>query len=218
MLDLIPHPPIYLSEVRPLDIWLLLAIGMGWELCSRLLVLSCKVKPKTLLEKEIGLQLLERETNRMRELGPSKFVETSKMERQVLAKEKEIEEIKNARKCYEAKVEKSLIRYGTYLVTFLVFVLYYGVPIVSLDATAAATDDIIPDEVAGISTPPASSGAGGPTFRTMFFPISSVGLGMRIARWGLADGSNSIGALVIMWSGQVFAEKLMDGLFVFMLQ
>ncbi|KAL7557289.1 hypothetical protein ACA910_016250 [Epithemia clementina (nom. ined.)] len=208
-IDLIPHPPIYLSEVRPMDIWLLLAVGMGWEFLSRLVLLSFKVKPKWLLKKEIGLELLQRETKRMRDLGPSKFVETSKLERQVLAKEREVEEIRTQRKKKEEQVDKYLIRYGNYGVMFLIFILYYGVPILSLDVTTTTSDEI-PDDLSAV--------AAGPTFRTIFFPISYFGLGMRIARWGLADASNTIGALVVMWSGQVFAEKLMDGLFALMLQ
>ena len=206
-MDLLPHPPIYLSEIRPLDIFLLLAIGMGWECISRFLLLSFKIKPKSLRTKEAGLAVLQRETKRMRDMGPSKFVETSKLERQVLAKEREIDEIRKVRKRKEEGMEKVLTRYGSYVVTFAVFALYYGVPLLSLEVSTTTVESLGDEK----EVP-------GPTFRTIFFPISYFGLGMRIARWGLLDASNSIGALVVLWSGQVVAEKLMDAVAAIMLQ
>lgn len=226
--NLIPHPPIHLSEVRPWDIWFLLAVGIGWECCSRLVLLSYKVKPQSLREKEIGLQLLQLETKRMQGLGPSKFVETSKLERQVLAMEKENTSIRSIRKHGEQQVEKYLIRYGTYVVTFLIFVLYYGVPILTLGVASMKTssmgddDDVfrqLQEESFSSRFRFSSSAAARPppTFDTLFFPMSYFGMGLRIARFGLVDASNAVGALVVLWSGHVFAEKIMDGVFAFFL-
>ena len=205
-MTLIPHPPIYLTEIRPLDIWILLGIGFGWEILSRLVVLSCKMKPKSLLLKEDRLQILQRETKRMRDMGPSKFVETSKLERQVLAKEREIEGVRSARKKLEERMETIFRRYISMILTVGVFVLYYGVPILTMEESSGIEQGGI-----GEYTTP------GPSFSTIFFPIGNLGIGMRIARWGLPDPSNSIGALVVLWSGQVFAGKLMDAIYLFLL-
>jgi len=62
------------------------------------MVLRVRIKPNWLIEKEAALAVLQAETNAKRKLGPSAFVETSKLERQVLAQEKELEKIYEDRK------------------------------------------------------------------------------------------------------------------------
>jgi hypothetical protein len=94
----IPHPPVVLSEIRVNDIWLLLAIGALWEFVCRMTLLLVKRKPQSLRTKELILQDLQSETEAMRCLGASTFVETSKLERQVLAKELELTKIYETRK------------------------------------------------------------------------------------------------------------------------
>lgn len=94
----IPHPPVFLSQIRVNDIWLLLAVGAAYEIGSRYLVLSVRRKPAWLLRKEEALRVLQAETDEKRKLGPQAFVETSKLERQVLAQEMELQKIYEERK------------------------------------------------------------------------------------------------------------------------
>jgi hypothetical protein len=95
----LPHPPIAVSNIRVNDIWFLLFVGAAYEFGCRLYVLLfIKLKPNTLLRKEHHLKQLTIRTNHLRKLGPSKFVETSKLERQVLALEKELSAIYEQRK------------------------------------------------------------------------------------------------------------------------
>jgi len=102
MMQFIPHPPLFLSHIRVNDIWFLLMCGAAWEALGRSIVLLVRVKPAWLREKEAALAILQSETNAKRKLGPSAFVETSKLERQVLAQEKELETIYAERKrCVE---------------------------------------------------------------------------------------------------------------------
>lgn len=97
----LPHPQIVLSQIRINDVWLLLFIGSAYELLCRLYILfAIKLKSTSLLEKEYTLQQMTIKTNQLRKLGPSSFVETSKLERQVLALEKEISIIYEQRKRY----------------------------------------------------------------------------------------------------------------------
>ena len=90
---IIPHPTLFLSHIRVNDIWFLLAAGAVWELFCRLMVLRVRIKPDWLIEKEAALAVLRVETDTKRKLGPSAFVETSKLERQVLVQEKELEKL-----------------------------------------------------------------------------------------------------------------------------
>jgi hypothetical protein len=97
----IPHPAVVLSNIRVNDIWLLLSVGAVYELGCRLYVLFLvKMKPDALLKKEQYLKQLTMRTNNARKLGPPAFVETSKLERQVLSLEKELNTIYEQRKRY----------------------------------------------------------------------------------------------------------------------
>eukprot|EP00527_Entomoneis_sp_CCMP2396_P000841 CAMPEP_0198140648 /NCGR_PEP_ID=MMETSP1443-20131203/3785_1 /TAXON_ID=186043 /ORGANISM="Entomoneis sp., Strain CCMP2396" /LENGTH=220 /DNA_ID=CAMNT_0043803147 /DNA_START=206 /DNA_END=871 /DNA_ORIENTATION=+ len=211
MFGLLPHSPIILSEVRPLDIWLLLGIGMVWELVSRgILLLVYKKKSSALVKKESELEIATRKTEKLQKMGPSKFVETSKMERSCLALEREVTTMKEQRKISTQSAEKILGRDGNMAVAALVFLLFYGVPIMTLAAVDDNQNELLSslsieeDAGASLTTPPPQS------LRAIMFPISYIGMGMRVARWGLEDINNSMGGLVVMWSGQVFIGKLMD--------
>jgi hypothetical protein len=97
----IPHPAVVLSNIRVNDIWLLLSVGAVYELGCRLYVLFLvKMKPDALLKKEQYLKQLTVRANNARKLGPSAFVETSKLERQVLSLEKELNTMYEQRKRY----------------------------------------------------------------------------------------------------------------------
>ena len=88
---IIPHPEIPLGEIRPLDMLGLLLLGGLWELVSQLIVLTNVRKPRSLRTQEQRYRALQYETNQKRKLGPQAFVETSLLERQVVAEEKEEE-------------------------------------------------------------------------------------------------------------------------------
>ena len=96
----LPHPPVFLSQIRVNDIWLLLAVGAGWELFCRLLLLGVRLKPRWLVQKQEELAVLQQQVEEKRKLGQSAFVETSKLERQVLLLEKEVNKILEHRKMY----------------------------------------------------------------------------------------------------------------------
>jgi hypothetical protein len=106
-MGIIPHPPIFLSHIRVNDVWLLLAVGTLYEVgCRLFLLLTTRMKPKSLRRKEAELAVLQIETDHKRKLGPSAFVETSKLERQVLARELELQKIYASRKAYVQKSGK----------------------------------------------------------------------------------------------------------------
>lgn len=195
MPQILPHPPMYLSDIRPIDICVLLAAGFCWEALARLILLQAKRKPSSLRKKEQEWEVLSYETNQKRKLGQAAFVECSKLERQLLALEKELDQTRTTRKESLKQIERSLLRYGNILVSLIVFVLYYGVPVVALEP--------LEQEMGVYASPP---------MKTMLFPVSYVGIGMRVARFGLEDQQNSVGALVVFWSSQVFCGQVFDAI------
>ena len=97
---IIPHPPVHLSLIRVHDIWLLLAVGAGWELLCRTVLLLVRRKSSTLVQQQAHLRRLQAQVTEKRKLGPSAFVETPKLERQVLVLERELGKIYETRKQY----------------------------------------------------------------------------------------------------------------------
>lgn len=195
MPQILPHPPMYLSEIRPIDICVLLTAGFCWESMARTILLAAKRKPGNLRKKEQEWEALSFETNEKRKLGQAAFVECSKLERQLLALEKELDATRTARKESLKQIERTLLRYGNILVSLIIFILYYGVPVVALEP--------LEQEMGVYASPP---------LRTMLFPVSYVGIGMRVARWGLDEPTNSIGALVVFWSSQVLCGQVFDAI------
>lgn len=193
MPPILPHPPLYLSEIRPLDILLLLMGGALWEALARLILLQAKRKPRALRQQERDWEALSYEVQQKRKLGPPAFVECSKLERQLLSLEKDLDATRETRKATLKRMERALLRYGNIIVSLIIFIFYYGVPIVALEPLEQAMG------------PYAS-----PPLKTMLFPVSYVGIGMRVARWGLAEPTNSIGALVVFWSSQVLCGQAFD--------
>jgi len=50
-------------------------------------------------------------------------------------------------------------------------------------------------------------------FKRALFPISYVGMGQKLSKWGLgASADSSIGALMVLWSAQVTVGKLFDAI------
>lgn len=116
-----------------MDLWLLLAIGFGWEFLARLYLVMIKQKPARVLKKEDELYVVSQKVNTYRNLGPSAFVECSKLERQQNALQKELRETYASRKTTFQQREKLLLRYGNMLLAFMVFILYYGTPVVTIE-------------------------------------------------------------------------------------
>eukprot|EP00977_Amphora_coffeiformis_P014821 scaffold4226_cov180-Amphora_coffeaeformis.AAC.6 len=191
----LPHPPLYLSEIRPVDIILLLTAGAVWEAVARTVLLAaCKRKSKSLRQQEQQWESLQVQVTHLRKLGQQVFVECSKVERQLLQVEKDIERQRTARTERTKKWEKRLLRYGNIAMSLLIFVLYYGIPVIALEPLMQ--QDVL----------------GAPPLKSLLFPVSYVGLGMRAARFGLPDPMNSIGALVVFWSAQVLVGQAYDAM------
>ena len=194
---MIPHPTIPVLAIRPVDIWLLLAAGALLELISRTLIYIFKRPSSQELECKEDLFILQFETAKMRRLGPQAFVETSKLERKLLQVEKRLSEQQQARLDSTAYMQK-IVKNVSLSLYLIVFIIYYGIPLVALDGNKVDSDNL-----ESTSESRARSFLNG-----LLFPISYIGVGVKIAKIGLQQVG--IGALVVLWSSQVTIGKVMD--------
>lgn len=208
----IPHASIPIHSIRPNDIIFLLLIGFLTELTKRLILRSVKLRSSSEKKLSDQLVLLRYETAHKRSLGPSAFVETSKLERRVLTMEKELSDAVASRKLKVTKMEKRL-KYAGYAIAFFIFILYYGIAMIVIDGIKVANDH--PHIVSGTGSTTAGDDSvdmiHAATFlKGMLFPISYIGLPMKISKLGLEQKASSLGALVVYWSAQEVAAKIFE--------
>ncbi|VEU45031.1 unnamed protein product [Pseudo-nitzschia multistriata] len=200
----IPHPSMPIGVVRPHDIIVLLLIGAAFELCTRLSLVKYKRKPDSIRQREYALKDLEIRVRKSRALGPHAFVETSKLERQMLSEEKNLSDLAGKRQKALEKSEKLVGRIGTAL-NFIVFVCWYGIPMMEFSGHRVLSPDTL------LSREESAEMAAS-AFNSYMFPLSYLGMGVRISKWGLANPKASTGALLVVWSAQTTVGKIMDGL------
>jgi hypothetical protein len=98
-------------------------------------------------------------------------------------------------------------------IAVLVFFLYYGVPILSVQTKM---DNLVVDETTNMDVDASTY------LKRILFPISYIGTGIKLSRWGIAGGADaaasSFGALAIMWSSQVTMGQIMDAIDAYYLQ
>ncbi|CAJ1945542.1 unnamed protein product [Cylindrotheca closterium] len=200
----IPHPPIPLSAVRPNDIFLLLGLGALWELIVRFILFRYRAKPRKLIQKEVNLKALSSKVREYRSKGPSAFVECSKLERQLLAEEKVMADTTEKRKIALTKAEKGA-KNANIAVSALIFLLWYSIPILEFEAHRIAKLDEIFSEEEGQAMVESAH-------KAFLFPLSVVGIGLKIAKYGLANPQSTSGALVAFWSAQTVVSKIFDAI------
>ena len=192
-----------IGAVRPYDILILLAIGAILELSTRLSLFSSKIKPASIRKREYDLKELEKKVKKSRALGPHAFVETSKLERQQLAEEKKLSEVAETRQKALAEKEKLVKRIGN-LVYLLVFVIWFGVPIMEFSGERLLTPGVLLSRTE-------SAEAAIAAFGTYLFPLNLMGMGIRIQKLGLESPKSSTGALLVVWAAQMTVGQIMDG-------
>jgi hypothetical protein len=199
----IPHPSMPIGAVRPYDILILLAIGATFELVTRILLVSYKRKPASMRKREYALKDLDKRMRKSRTLGSHAFVETSKMERELLAEEKSLTDLAETRQKAVEKNQKLIGRIGMAL-NFVVFLCWYGVPVMEFSGDRVLSPGVLLSRKD-------SAEAAISAFTSYLFPLSYLGMGVRISKLGLANPRASTGALLVVWAAQMTVGKLMDG-------
>jgi len=189
----LPHPPTHLLFVNVTDITLLLGFTILNTFLLHLVLYVGYTRPyKHEIKKEKRqLRVLRHETNTLRSRGLPAFVETSKMERKLLIKQKDVETLENCYTTKTAKVMKYRKRY-VYLIYAVILIAYYKNPILR------------------IGTPEVGNVDEGDHlfFKGMLFPLSMIGMANKIAHFGCGKGGLS--ALMVYWAGEVATTKIME--------
>jgi len=202
-MGLLPQTIIPVGTVRPYDILILLAIGVSFEFVTRLLLLYCKRKSDSIRLREYSLKDLEKKVKNSRAMGPQAFVATSKLERQLLAEEKKLSELTEKRN-QKLEQNKKMIKNIGIALNVVVFFCWYGVPVLELSGERILSPNVIHSrkecQDAAISA-----------FDAHLFPLSYLGIGVKITKLGLANPRSSTGALLVVWAAQTMVGKIMDG-------
>ena len=205
-MTLFQYPQIPYLIVHSADIVLLLSIGAAYELLIRLY--KHKNERRTSHERKINAHLatLKYEAARKRALGPSAFVETAKLERAVLATEKELTKISDERETRTAAAAKR-IKTLNLIVNILVMLAYWGVAMVAIDGSKIQ-DASGEDELNEMTDDERAAAF----WKGFLFPLSYHGLGYKIAQYGIDSEKRAscVGALAVFWSARVTIGEIVD--------
>jgi hypothetical protein len=195
-MGLLGYDFISLRFVNVLDIALLLALSIVHTFILHALEFFGCTRPykEEYAHEKRQLRYLKLETNKLRAQGQPTFVETSKMERKLLAKEKEVEKIQSN---YEVKLArfKRLRKRVTYILYALVLVSYYQSPVLRVGSSSSLGSE--------------GGHEGDHNYlKGMLFPLSAIGIGNKIAHFGCGKGGLS--AMMVFWSGEVITDKVME--------
>ena len=202
----LPYPEIPYIIVHTGDILLLLTFGLVYELAVR--VYQHKNERRTAHERHVGTQLatLRYEAARKRAMGPSAFVETAKLERAVLATQKESEKLTQAREARKARAAK-LVKRCNQACNLLVMATYWGIAMVAVDGSRLGDTGSDSFDIEDSHTDRASN-----LWKGLFFPLSYNGLNYKIAQFGI-DGDmrpSCVGALAVVWAARVTTGECVD--------
>ena len=203
----LPYPSVIpYTIVHSTDIALLLTFGFVYEIVIRL----CRHKNETRSSRErkvnIHLATLRYEAAKKRVLGPSAFVETAKLERAVLATEKELDKLKNGREERSARTAK-LIKKCNLFTNVSVILMYYGVAMLAIDGSRIIDENVgLNDEI--ISDVERASSF----WKGLFFPLTYHGMGYKIAQYGIESSmrASCIGALAVFWAARTTTGEMFE--------
>jgi hypothetical protein len=206
LMTLFQYPQIPYLVVHSADIVLLLSIGAIYELLLRLYKHS--KERRTPHERKINVHLatLKYEAARKRALGPSAFVETSKLERAVLATEKELTKITNERGARTAVAAKR-VKTCNLICNVIVLLTYWGVAMVAIDGSRI--EDASGEYELNEMTDDERAAA---FWKGFLFPLSYHGLGYKISQYGIDSEKRAscVGALAVFWSARVTTGEIVD--------
>jgi hypothetical protein len=189
----LPHPPTPLLFVNVADVSAILVLAAVLTFIKHAVLFFGFNRPyeKSLRGQMRVLRHLRVETMKLRSKGLAAFVETSKMERKMLAKEKELQELQEAHK-KRMELAKKVIKRMHYILYFLVFLAYYKTPVIRVSG----------------NNPDYETDGGDRTFvKGMLFPHSMIGMGNKVANYGMGNGG--IGSLMVYYSAEVTVGRIL---------
>lgn len=221
----LPHSVIPLESIHPTDIFYLFLLSFSYSFLFELFGYFSKNITKKEMDTLFEIKQLRVLAAKKRALGPSAFVETSKLERVILKKNKYLQDCVDKREA-DLQILKLWKQRSNYVLHILVFIVYYGVPLAKLDGYAIMNNDNAIDASTDAAAAMFSSvdDAASKYLKGLLFPLSYVGVGYRLAQWTMLsstslatnvaiNGGGSLSAFVVLWTGQVTSEQLFGCLF-----
>lgn len=206
-MSFIPYPDIPYKIVHTGDIALILTLGFLYELAMR--IYQHRNERHTPQERKLKIHLatLRYEAAKKRAMGPHAFVETSKLERAVLAAEKELSKLGEDREARKARVAKSIRKFNL-ATNALIAAAYWGVAMVVIDGSRlyrneyeSSNDEVITDVERASAF-----------WRGFLFPLSYNGMAYKIAQFGIDSSMrpSCLGALAVFWAARVTCGEVVD--------
>ena len=157
----------------------------------------------------VHLATLRYETAKKRALGPSAFVETAKLERAVLATEKELAKLVEDRESRKARVAK-LIKKCNLATNILILLAYWGVAMVAIDGSRLYenNDEASYDELKVVTDVERASAF----WKGFLFPLSYNGMAYKVAQFGIESDMrpSCLGALAVVWAARTTSGEFLD--------
>ena len=202
----LPYPNIPYKIVHTGDIFLLLALGFIYELVMRVYQHSNARRTPQERKLKIHLATLRYEAAKKRALGPSAFVETAKLERAVLATEKELNKLVEEREARTNRVGR-LIKKCNLITNVTVILVYWGVAIVAIDGSRLykssndSSDEIITDVERASEF-----------WKGFMFPLPYNGMAYKIGQLGIESAMkpSCLGALIVVWAARVTSGEIFE--------
>ena len=204
----LPFPVVPYKIVHTGDIVLLLTLGFVYELFIRIYQYHAERRSSYERKLIIHVATLKYETAKKRALGPSAFVETSKLERAILTSEKELSKLGEERENRKTRAMK-FIRKCNIATNALVVLVYWGVAMVVIDGSRLETDvessyyenEVITDHERASAF-----------WKGFLFPLSYNGMSYKIAQFGIDSSMRPccLGALAVYWSARVTSGEIIE--------
>lgn len=207
-MSFIPYPAIPYKIVHTGDILLLLSLGFLYELAMRLYRHGNERRTARERKLNVHLATLRYEAAKKRALGPSAFVEASKLERAVLATEKELSRLVEEREARAGRAAK-VVKKCNLATNALVLMTYWGVAMVAIDGSrlddygggGGARDEVITDAERASAF-----------WKGFLFPLSYNGMAYKVAQFGISGEvrPSCLGALAVVWAARVTCGEIVE--------
>lgn len=205
-MSFLPYPDVPYKIVHTGDIVLLLSLGFLYELFMRLY--QHRNGRRTTHERKMSshLSTLRYEAAKKRALGPSAFVETSKLERAVLATERKLATLVEDREARKVRAAK-LIKKCNLATNALVLLAYWGVAMVAIDGSRLydKSDRAYAEIVTDVERASAF-------WKGFLFPLSYNMMAYKITGFGIDKDMrpSCLGALAVVWAARATTGEILD--------
>lgn len=104
---------------------------------------------------------------------------------------------------------EKIVKYVFYGLNVAVFMVYYGIPLIVIDGFRAAELGLTTGGIHGVKSDDHTEHAEA-LWKSLLFPISIVGVALKLSKIGIAEKGSSVTALMVYWSGQVLAGQIFE--------